>query len=178
MRGTVPGLATPSPMGRLMPAIFQEDGFAMRLTDALDEVLAPVIATLDCLTAYLDPLLAPDDFLSWLAGWFDVALDENWNARRRREMVAHIVELYRWRGTPAGLARQLEIATGAVVDIDDSGGVVVGDTPGTALPGRPEPHIGIRIRGVDPGAVDLVALEDIVRACKPAHLRHSIEVIP
>jgi phage tail-like protein len=35
----------------------------------LHEVLAPVVATIDCLGAYLDPALTPEDFLRWLGGW-------------------------------------------------------------------------------------------------------------
>jgi hypothetical protein len=48
MRGTVPGLASPHPLGGTLPALYADDSFAQRLCDGLDEVLAPVLATLDC----------------------------------------------------------------------------------------------------------------------------------
>ena len=52
MRGLVADLPSPHPMGRRLPAVYQEeDPFTMRLTEALDEVLAPIISTLDNLPA-------------------------------------------------------------------------------------------------------------------------------
>ena len=38
MRGTVGGLSSPHPLGGLMPAVFQDDNFTMRWTQALDEL--------------------------------------------------------------------------------------------------------------------------------------------
>ena len=69
MRGAVPGLPTPHPIGLALPALYLDDGFTQRFTAGLDEVLAPVLLTLDCLDAYLDLELAPPDFLDWLAGY-------------------------------------------------------------------------------------------------------------
>jgi phage tail-like protein len=88
MRAAVPGLGHPHPLGLSLPALFQEDDFAQRLCAALDEVTAPVISTLDCIDAYFDPFLAPDDFLAWLSGWVAVALDEAWTEERRRLLVS------------------------------------------------------------------------------------------
>ena len=61
MRGTVPGLASPHPLGETLPALYADDSFAQRLCQGLDEVLAPLLSTLDCLPAYLDPATAPAD---------------------------------------------------------------------------------------------------------------------
>ena len=83
MRGMVAGLASPHPLGAALPALYQEDAFAQRLTASLDEVLSPIFASLDGLASYLDPALAPDDFLDWLAGWVGVSLDETWPIERR-----------------------------------------------------------------------------------------------
>ena len=106
MRSSVDGLATPYPLAALMPAFMQEDSFAVRLTTGLDDVIAPVISVLDCLDAYVDPLLAPSDFVTWLAGWVGAPLDDNWDdALRRREVLASAV-LYRMRGTLEGLRAQ------------------------------------------------------------------------
>src|SRR5580693_7599811 len=98
MRADIAGLDTPYPLGTLMPAIYQEDPATMRWTAGLDDVLAPVISTIDCLGAYLDPLLAPEDFVLWLADWFGLTLDENWPVDRRRAAVATSVALYRQSG--------------------------------------------------------------------------------
>ncbi|MGG8406262.1 phage tail protein, partial [Streptomyces sp. 12297] len=68
-RRLVPGLPTPHPLGPQLPAVYAEDDTAQRITEALDEVLAPVLAVLDSLPAYFDPRLAPEDFGELLAAW-------------------------------------------------------------------------------------------------------------
>ncbi|MEU3573930.1 SDR family oxidoreductase, partial [Kitasatospora sp. NPDC036755] len=70
-RAAVPGLPSPYPIGRLLPAMYADDDFAQRFTAGLDTVLAPVFATLDNLPAYFQPGLAPADFLDWLASCLD-----------------------------------------------------------------------------------------------------------
>lgn len=177
MRGTVPGLGTPYPIGSLMPAVYQEDEFTMRWTAGLDDVLAPVISALDCLGAYVDPLLAPADFLPWLAGWFGAVLDENWPPARQRAAIARSAELYRQRGTVAGLRALLEMATGGAVEITDSGGTSWSPVPGSPLPGEDVPRVVVRVTVSDPARVDVAALEELLAAVKPAHVVHELEVL-
>src|SRR5579875_802012 len=176
MRGSVAGLGTPYPIGGLMPAIYQEDEFTMRWTGGLDDVLAPVISALDCLGAYVDPLLAPADFLPWLAGWFGAVLDENWPPGRQREAIARSAELYRQRGTVAGLRALLELATGGEVEIADSGGTSWSPLPGTELPGEDAPRVAVRVTVSDPAQVDVAALDELLTTVKPAHVIHKLEV--
>lgn len=176
MRGLIPALATPCPMGPMLPAILQEDPVAMRLTEAFDEVVAPAIATLDCLYSYVDPRLAPTDFLDWLAGWVGVELNENWPVERQRAVVAAAVVLHRMRGTIAGLRAYLELATGGAVDIADSGGTGWSTTPGAALPGDPEPRVTVRVRLPDGATMPAGTIEDLVTAAKPVHVAHQVTV--
>jgi len=91
MRAAVPGLPTAVPLSAMLPGIFQEDPFTVRFVSGFDDVLAPILSTLDCLPAYFDPSLAPEDFLGWLAGWVGLSLDENWPLERRRDLVARNV---------------------------------------------------------------------------------------
>ena len=83
-RGHLPDLVSPHPLGERLPALYQEDSFTQRLLAAMDQVLAPVLGSLDSLDAYLDPSLAPEDFLHWLAGWLGFALDESWPLERSK----------------------------------------------------------------------------------------------
>jgi len=177
MRGLVTGLGTPYPLHTLMPAVYQEDSFTPRLTAALDDVLAPVVSTLDCLTAYVDPMLAPDDFLDWVSSWFGEFIDENWPPERRRRFVLEAAGLFRARGTVAGLVRELELATGGQVEIAESGGVSWSLRPLADLPGEDVPRLAVRIVVDDVAAVNEVALEELIRAAKPAHIVHRLEVI-
>lgn len=176
-RGAIDGLVSSQPLGGMLPGLYQEDDFAQRFTQALDTVLAPALWTLESLEGYLDPLLAPSDFLEWLAGWVGVALDETWPVERQRQLVAQAVETYRWLGTARGLRMLMAIYTGQEPEIIETGGVTWSAAPGSAAPGRVEPHVTVRVRVTDPASVDLRRLEAVVAAATPAHVPHTIEVV-
>ncbi|MGA8015621.1 MAG: phage tail protein I [Candidatus Dormiibacterota bacterium] len=176
MRALVPGLTTPHPLGRYLPALFQEDPFALGLVAGLDEVLSPLLSCLDNLSAYIDPALAPDDFLSWLAGWLGVELDDGWPEERRRAILQRAVDLHRMRGTAEGLRLQLELLTGGQVEIAESGGVAWSRESGTEMPGEPQPRMTIRVTVDDMGRVDPRALDRLIAESKPAHVVHQLEV--
>jgi phage tail-like protein len=177
MRGGITGLGTPYPLKSMLPAVLQEDSFTQRLVTGLDEVLAPVISTLDCLEAYLNPLLAPPDFLEWLSTWFSEVLDENWPVSRRRRFVTMAVETFRTRGTVAGLRRELELSSGGQVEINETGGVTWSLKPESELPGQDVPQLAVRIVVDDVAAADHAALDALIRAAKPAHVVHRLEVV-
>lgn len=177
MRGLVPGLQSPHPLGPALPALYQEDALAQRLTHALDESLAPIISTLDNLEAYLDPSLTPGDFLEWLGGWLGMAVDETWDVDRRRRAIAGAVDIYRRRGTAEGLAAQIEIFTGGTVEIVENGAVGWSERSGTPLPGKSQPRLLVNITVEDPDSIDQPTLDALVRAAKPAHLPHDIEIL-
>lgn len=177
MRGMIAGLASPHPLGASLPALYQEDAFAQRLTGALDEVLAPIFSSLDTLHAYLDPALAPDDFLDWLAGWVGVTLDETWPIERRRRLVADATQLYRSRGTVAGLAAQVAIYTGGDVAVEDNGAAAWSATAGGKVPGSAAASLSVRVTVDDPNAISLARLEAVVATAKPAHVPHTITVV-
>jgi phage tail-like protein len=176
VRGTVAGLASPHPIAELLPALYADDDFAQRFTGALDEVLAPVLSTLDCLDAYLDPAVAPADFVAWLAGWVALPLDELWTTAQRRALVAAAVALHRRRGTRDGLGELLRLVTGGAVEISESGGCTGSAVPGGPLPGTDRPYLHVRVRVADPSTVDSGRLSDLVAGQKPAHLPHTVEV--
>lgn len=184
MRGTAAGLDSPHPLGGLMPAVYQDDEFTMRWTGALDQVLAPVIASLDCLDAYVDPRLAPEDFLGWLAGWCGMVLDENWPLPRRRDVVSAMAALYRGRGTLAGLRDHVQLVTGGQVEVTDSGGASWSADPGGGPDPGPgsgsgsgsAPSVAVRVTVADPAQVNVRALDALISAIKPAHVIHKLEV--
>jgi len=173
MRGAIDGLGMPYPLQTLLPAVLQEDDFTRRMMAGLDEVLAPVVSTLDCLDAYLSPALAPDDFLGWLSSWFSEAVDDTWPTDQRRRFVAHAAELFGSRGTLAGLRRELELCIGGRVEVSDSGGVGWSLKPEAQLPGEPVQRLAVRVES----DADRGWLESIIRAAKPAHVPHQLEVV-
>jgi phage tail-like protein len=174
-RGLVPDLGVRTPIGRTLPALYHEDEFVQRWCEGLDEVLAPTPSTLDNLWAYLDPRLAPEDFVEWLAGWMGVELDQTWPLERRRELVARAAEVYHGRGTAASLAALVELYVGVRPTIVEGGAAAWSITPGSDLPGRPDGEIVVQLEAPQ-GGVDAARLDRLVRANKPAHLAHRIEV--
>ena len=176
MRGTLEGLRMPYPLETLLPSVLQEDPFTRRFIAGLDDVLSCVISTLDCLEAYVNPLLAPADFLEWLSSWFSEVLDENWPPQRRRRFVAQAVETFRTRGTLAGLRAELELSSGGQVEITESGGVAWSLRPGAELPGEALPRLVVRIVVDGVSATNHAALDALINTAKPAHVAHSLEV--
>jgi phage tail-like protein len=168
-------LAVPHSLLDGLPALYRDDDFLTRWIDALDQVLAPVHATVDNLDAYLDPALTPEDFLPWLASWVGVAVDEQWPARRRRELVTAAVELYRWRGTARGIASAVALYTGTVPEIIESGGAAFATGP-APYPGSPRLGLLVRLR-TDGQPIDRAAVDAIVTESKPAHVPHRVEII-
>lgn len=176
MRGMVTGMTSAVPIIRMLPAVYQEDEFADRFVAGFDDVIAPVLSTLDCLVDYFDPYLAPEDFLEWIAGWVGISLEEGWPIERRRAVVATAVEMYRMRGTVAGLRANLQVLTGGRVEIADSGGVAWSKNPGADMPGEASPRLAVRIRVHDPDSVPMDLVDSAVAAAKPAHVVHRVEV--
>jgi phage tail-like protein len=177
MRGTIPDLDTAVPFGPLLPAIYQEDEFSMRFISGFDDVLAPILLTMDCLIDYFDPALTPTDFLDWLAGWVGIEVDEAWATERRRAAVATAVEMYRMRGTISGLRANLEVLSGGTVEITDSGGVAWSTHPMGDLPGQASPRLAVRVTVEEMTEQTTKAIDSIVIAAKPAHVVHRVEVV-
>jgi phage tail-like protein len=176
-RTGVESLLSPHPLGGYMPALYQQDQFAQAWLSALDDVLAPIFSSMDNFDAYLDPSLAPPDFLDWLATWMGLVADETWPVERRRLFVLSASRLYRVRGTAKGLAAHVQIFSGGEVEIVEHGASAWSATNGAALPGSSGFDMLVRVQVADPSTVDVPKLEALVAAAKPAHLTHKIEVV-
>ncbi|HET7487972.1 MAG TPA: phage tail protein [Acidimicrobiales bacterium] len=177
MRGSIEGLLSPKPMTTLLPALYQDDDVALAFVDGLDEVLAPVLVTCDSVEAYVDPHLAPLDFVEWLAGWVGIELDETWPDERKRNLVARAADLFAWQGTVRGMADLVEVYVGVRPEIEDSGGVTWSPSPQGDLPGTPAMEMTVRVRVDDPASVDARRLERLVARAKPAEVVHRVEVV-
>ncbi|MCU1491789.1 MAG: hypothetical protein JWM85_3194 [Acidimicrobiaceae bacterium] len=176
MRGTVEDLRSPYVFSRLLPAIYQEDGFVERWMSAFDTVMASIVSTLDNIESYFDPHVAPLDFVAYLADWVGVELDETWSDDAKRELVARAVELFKVRGTVDGLKQHVAIYVGTEPEIEESGACTWSETSSGQLPGNARPYLVVRVRVPDPEAVDVRRLDRIVAASKPAHLPHRVQV--
>ena len=168
-------LVTAVPMGNLLPAIYQEDDLTMRWTQAMDSVLSTVITTLDCFDSYLDPLLAPPDFVEWVGSWVGVAVDPEWPESRRRELVRQAAHLFERRGTAAGLRDLVYLNTGVDVDIIEGGATAGSLQPGAPLPGSDVGVFVVRLHCVRPSDIDHSRVVALVSANRPAHIPAVVE---
>jgi len=105
-----------------LPAVYQADpvskDFLERFLSIFQTVLGGVEHQIDHLAEYFDPDGAPNRlFLEWLAGWLDMTFYQNWSLETCRRLLRHAPELYRQRGTPAGLKQLLWLAFGVQVEI-------------------------------------------------------------
>jgi phage tail-like protein len=154
---------------RLLPAAYQRAAAPGSVLNALLDVMetmhAPDEAVLDTVDDLFAAYRTQDSFVPFLARWLvlDHLLPQPRAGRndarlpvpvgRLRDLVAEGAALAQWRGTPDGLRRTLEVATGV-------GGFTI-DEP----PDRPY-HFVVR---VPPAAADQLALiRRVVEAEKPA----------
>ena len=176
------GVRTRHPVGGTLPAMLQDDPFLQRFTEGLDDVLVPFLATLDSLHGYVDPELAPEDFLGWLAGWVGLDLDPRWPVDVRRSLLRNASQVQDERGTAAGLCSELALLTSCRVEVCEPGGVAWSAEPGGLLP-SPDSRavVVVRVHDApeelrDPAGAARARLDRAVRAAVPAHLPVTVEV--
>ena len=128
-RRMVDGLRSPFPLINTVPAMLAEDPFVQRMLPAFDEVLAPIISTLDCFPSYLDPELAPMDMVTYMASWLFPSYEDQLSEEGLRHALATVVERSGWRGTARGVHEALETFNLASIDIQDSGSTTVSTKP-------------------------------------------------
>jgi phage tail-like protein len=178
MRGIVPQLRSPHPLSETLPSMLREDPFARSLCESFDEVLAPVLLTLDTFDTYLDPATTPDDMIPWLAQWLGLGVDSAVARARQRHELQVAGPLNVSRGTRRSIELVLANALGMPVDVSDSGGARWTPSPGGPLPGDPEPLISVAVHPPAGVEVDQDRLDALIRSVKPAHVRHVVVVQP
>jgi phage tail-like protein len=174
VRGLVAQLATPRPLIDSLPGIYQEDETSRSLTGVFDDALAPILSTIDNFAAYLDPAIAPADFLDWLAAWVGIQPDETWPVERTRAIVALAVALYRKRGTAAGLAMHVRLLGAADVDVKDSGGATWSKKPNSTPPGDGSYRLTVNVTPPKKGKLDKARINALIASAKPAHVVHEV----
>jgi phage tail-like protein len=99
-----------------LPRVFARDPEARRFLDRFlalfERRFTRIEDRYDEFSRELNPDGAPRDVIDWLACLVDLAFDPSWPLAKRRALVGEAMELYKTRGTPAGLARFIEIYTG------------------------------------------------------------------
>jgi phage tail-like protein len=120
---------SPSSYLKYLPAIFSQDPYLGRFLRPFEDVLTAFNRLMAEVDRYFSPALTDPEFLPWLAGWLALVLDEEWDEAERRRLIGEAVDLYRRRGTVAGLQRYLEIYTDLIPAIREwawPGGMQIG----------------------------------------------------
>jgi len=156
----------------VLPEVFQVSAVRSAPLRALiavtHDLQAPVLDILDAVDTVVHPYRTPGQLVTYLAGWVDL----DWltgqmpgggsavDPARQRDLIANAADLSARRGTPGGLARFLQLATGV-------GGFGLDDEPGAF-------HVVVHVPPAAAGQIDLV--ERIVGTMKPAHITHELVV--
>jgi phage tail-like protein len=158
-----------------LPEVFRADGFTTRFAGALEEVLDPIVATLDGLPAQFDPALAAPDVLDLLAGWLGFELDERRPIAQRRRFLAEAAELARLQGTREGLELALRVSFPDLpFDVEDRGGVTFA-ARAEDLPPRGRPEVVVRCRAAA-GREHAADIARVIEQFIPVHVRYHLEV--
>ncbi len=149
---------------RFLPSIFHEADFLGRMLLIQETIWEPLERRQDHIHMYFHPRTAPARMLPFLGAWLDLAVNPLAPEDRRRRLLTEAMDLYRWRGTAYGLTRMIEVVTGITPTITED---------------PAQPYV-FRIRVDLPAGSDVrkEAIEDLVRANKPAHVGYVLEVRP
>jgi phage tail-like protein len=96
-----------------LPPVYREqpeaEDFTERFLSLFDASIADLDRAIERAPALLDADGVPDELLPWLGSFLDVVFDTAWEPQRRRSILKAVPELYRRRGTVAGLKKAINL---------------------------------------------------------------------
>lgn len=170
-------LVSPHPLLLSLPGLYREDDLTRGICSALDDILAPIVCSLDNFPSYLDLDLAPEHTLGWLSGWVGIELDPGLPPDRQRVLLRTVAVLQGWQGTARGIALAVEALLGLPTEVVETGAAAWSRSATDPLPGEAVPALVVRVSPNDPDDLDLERLEAVVEAVKPAHVMHRVQVL-
>jgi len=100
-------------MRKYLPSAYQDDAASASF---LDRFLANVEGfftvdegRIEHTPALFDTRTVPFEYMDWLASWLGLTLDLSWDERKRRLFLSHVPQIFRERGTKAGLERMIRL---------------------------------------------------------------------
>jgi phage tail-like protein len=117
-----------------LPGVYRADSASAAFLDSFlanfEGTYTEIEDRIAAVQVLFDPRTAPSEALDWLAGWFDVVVDPGWDEDRRRLLIRHAMDLFRWRGTERGIRLALGLALLAcpddrlfALDAEEPGGI-------------------------------------------------------
>ncbi|MEW6231987.1 MAG: phage tail protein [Chloroflexota bacterium] len=165
---------------KYLPALYAEDDFLGRFLMIFEEIFIPLERLLDNIHYYFDPVMAPEEFLAWLASWVNLVLDENWPVERRRRLIHSAAELFRWRGTKRGLEEYLQVYTGMRPAIVEHVSAEAWKGRGTLPAGfatGPDHSFTVILPVANLGQINATVVKSIIELEKPAHTTYTLKIV-
>lgn len=100
-----------------LPEIYGQDEFLGRFMLIFESLFSPIVWQVDNFQLYLDPQTASQEWLQWMASWFDLLLLDVLPVEHQRRIMAQLGWLFLRRGTRSGLERLLELYFGVKPEI-------------------------------------------------------------
>jgi len=134
-----------------------------------------------------DPATTPERFIEWLAGWAALSLRPELSTARKRKLLAHIIPLYRIRGTTRYIEQLLSLSLDAVASVSDveppalQVGIHSRVGRDTYIDGGPPFFFRVLLVGTGLSSAELEAqyrlATAVVELAKPAHTYYEIAVV-
>jgi phage tail-like protein len=147
-----------------LPWIYSEHPFLGRYLLIFEDLFGPLDQAIAHFDLVLNPRTAPESYLSVLANWLGLVLDDRWPVDQRRAILRSAVELYDFRGTKKGMIQLLEACTRCVVEITE-------DVEG--------PHsFRVTLSPQKGQEIDEGMIRYLVETNKPAHTVYTLQIHP
>lgn len=110
-------------IGRDLPAAFHggkndPTGTLRGITGVLESTTQRLDQKIQSITSYLDPAVAPDEWLNYLSRWFDLPWDDDLPRAVKQSLIRSASELIEHRGTRRGLTSFLKVLVGAQARVE------------------------------------------------------------
>src|SRR5213595_1277405 len=107
-----------------LPGIYQDADeenadFLQRFLLITAHLTSGIEENLEFVHELFDPRITNEKWLPWLASWLAMPLLEGWDEDKRREIIQRTPELYRLRGTAAGLKLALRLFADVKAEIHE-----------------------------------------------------------
>lgn len=112
------------PAINFLPGIYQDADeenadFLQRFLLISAHLTSGIEENLEFVHELFDPRITNEKWLPWLASWLAMPLLEGWDEEKRREIIQRTPELYRLRGTAAGLKLALRLFADVKAEIHE-----------------------------------------------------------
>jgi phage tail-like protein len=179
------------PWIEFLPGIYQDADeenadFLQRFLLIAQHLTSGIEERLSFLHEFFDPRKTPEKFLPWLGSWLAMPLLEGWSEEKRRMIIQRTPELYRLRGTAAGMKLALKLFAEVKAEINEGEwpypGMVIGksSTVGVDTTLSPPVYISQCFTVSLPDKKDSVSRERLrtvqalVETEKPAHAHYAL----